>query len=276
MQRLLTAAVTVPLALLLAFGTSDFWFFMAVVAIVGWGAVELVTLVQRSAPDAPLAMLPALVILLAAAAWVHETRGGTPTEIGDFALIGSLAALSLGISTLILFARTPLEQVLPALGGFGFGLPYLVLPIVCLTRLKMLDPWVLLLLFAIVWLGDTAAYYVGSRWGRRTLAPTVSPNKTWEGALAGFVTGLLATAIWSQWRHGELDPTLIGLGGITALAAQVGDLVESMLKRGAGVKDSGALLPGHGGVLDRLDALLFAAPTLQVGLMWLGTELVGR
>jgi hypothetical protein len=94
------------------------------------------------------------------------------------------------------------------------------------------------------------------------LAPAVSPNKSWEGAIAGLATSLAATAIWSQLRLGHVDAVLLAIGGATAVASQLGDLVESLLKRGFGVKDSGALLPGHGGFWDRMDAMLFAAPTL--------------
>ena len=126
------------------------------------------------------------------------------------------------------------------------------------------------LLLAIVWLGDSGAYYIGKTWGRHKLAPRVSPNKTWEGSIASTAAGLLAAAVWSYWRLGEVDGWILLLAGLVSIAAQIGDLVESLLKRGAGVKDSGQILPGHGGMLDRMDALLFAAP-----VMWLGVELLG-
>jgi phosphatidate cytidylyltransferase len=129
---------------------------------------------------------------------------------------------------------------------------------------------VLVLLLAIVWLGDTAAYAVGSRWGRRRLAPVLSPKKTWEGAAAGLAASLAGAAAWCGWRLGEPSAAVVAIGLVTAVAAQAGDLVESMLKRAAGVKDSGQLLPGHGGVLDRLDALLLAAPALLLGLWLIG------
>ena len=104
------------------------------------------------------------------------------------------------------------------------------------------------------------------------MAPVVSPNKSWEGAVAGLVVAVLATAAWSWWRLDRLSWPLIALGAVTAVAAQMGDLVESLIKRGAGVKDSGNLFPGHGGVLDRMDALMFAAPVWLLGLWLVGKE----
>jgi phosphatidate cytidylyltransferase len=126
----------------------------------------------------------------------------------------------------------------------------------------------------VVWAGDIAALYVGRAWGRHKLAPTLSPNKTWEGAIGSVLGslvvagGLLAlSAQLANWNivrlsfHGEIWYWLV-LAVIVNGAAQVGDLAESALKRSVGVKDSGAILPGHGGILDRIDALLLAAPVM--------------
>jgi phosphatidate cytidylyltransferase len=138
---------------------------------------------------------------------------------------------------------------------------------------------VVFLLFA-VWAGDIAALYVGRAWGRHKMAPTLSPNKTWEGALGSVVGSLLVTggllglahlfaAQWDKvWLSYPEDLNYwLTLAFVVNGAAQVGDLVESALKRSAGVKDSGSLLPGHGGVLDRIDALLIAAPVLWYALV---------
>ena len=123
---------------------------------------------------------------------------------------------------------------------------------------------------AIVAVNDSAAFYVGRRFGRRKLSPHVSPNKSWEGSAAGVAGAVAATAVWSRLVLETWEPRLVLLGVLVAVAGQCGDLVESMLKRGAGVKDSGTLLPGHGGVLDRVDAFLFAAPVLLLGLHGFG------
>ena len=135
-------------------------------------------------------------------------------------------------------------------------------------------PTLLLFLMLVVWTGDIAALYAGRSLGRRKLAPALSPNKTVEGAVASLVGSVLIAAALAAvcnavGRHGStvlhisqpLWQTLL-LAVLVNLAAQIGDLLESALKRGAGIKDSGSLLPGHGGILDRIDALLVAAPVL--------------
>jgi phosphatidate cytidylyltransferase len=265
MQRLLTAAVTVPLALAAVFYLPSVWFFIVVAIVFGWAAAEFVRIARFWAPGAPIEAMVALVllsaILLADLIPLYSDRLAPELELFAGALLASV-----GIGSLVLLAKTPLPEVFPALGAFAFGVPYFALPIASLYHIQRLDPWWLFLLMAIVWLGDTAAFYAGSRIGRNKLAPTVSPNKTWEGAVAGFATGLAATVAWSLWRLGEVDGRLLLIGAATAVAAQLGDLVESMIKRGAGVKDSGDLLPGHGGMLDRMDAMLFAGPVFLFGL----------
>lgn len=124
----------------------------------------------------------------------------------------------------------------------------------------------LLFLLAVVWAGDVAALYVGKLFGRHRMAPRVSPKKTWEGAAGSFaIAGLIGLGFGFWFQHQPLRFLLLGFA--INVAAQFGDLVESLLKRAAGAKDSGALLPGHGGVLDRIDAMLFAAPVLWFYLL---------
>ena len=117
---------------------------------------------------------------------------------------------------------------------------------------------------------DIAQYYTGRLAGRRPLAPTISPRKTVEGALGGLVFGALVLAIVGAWWLPRVPIALRALVGVTIVALGItGDLFESMLKRSAGVKDSSALIPGHGGVLDRIDALLFAAPVYYIVLQYI-------
>ena len=127
-----------------------------------------------------------------------------------------------------------------------------------------------LLLIATVAVSDTAQYYSGRTMGKRLLAPVISPKKTVEGALGGFVGGALVLAVAGIWWLSSIPVALRALLGATIVALGIaGDLFESMLKRSAGVKDSSTLIPGHGGVLDRIDALLFAAPFYYIVLKYL-------
>ncbi len=143
-----------------------------------------------------------------------------------------------------------------------------------LLWLKAADPHLLLGLLLLVWLADTAAYFAGRRWGRRRLAPRVSPGKTWVGVGGALVAAPLV-ALPLGLAKGYSTPVLMvfsALCVVTVAASVVGDLFESQLKRHAGVKDSGTILPGHGGVLDRVDSLTAAAPLFYWGMILLGTR----
>jgi len=186
---------------------------------------------------------------------------------------------------LILFIRcgfrSPLDRVLPVTAAGVFGLLYIGYPFTLLPMLWMREDGTALLIFLMVavWSGDIAALYVGRAFGKKKLAPRLSPGKTWVGSVASICASVLAvyailaldillTRRGSTLLHisGPIWITLI-LAAILNVAAQLGDLLESALKRAAGVKDSGNLLPGHGGILDRIDALLFAAPVLWFALL---------
>lgn len=265
MKRILTALIAAPLALAAVFYLPRPWFFVALTVVMEFAVLEYAQLTERLAPGGPSKMLlllvPAAALALTPELW-SPTGGPAPMLLMSLVFL----VLSVGCGSLVLLFRTPVEQGMVALGALAFGIPYLALPLASLHRLQQLDPWLLVLLLAIVWLGDTAAYYCGRAWGRHKMAPRVSPNKTWEGAVASLLAAVVAAASWSALRLGQMEFELLGLAAVTSLAAQLGDLVESLIKRNAGVKDSGSLLPGHGGMLDRLDALLFAAPTLLLGL----------
>ncbi len=165
--------------------------------------------------------------------------------------------------------RTVLPTSPVALGILGW---LVLVPLwLSLLWLKAADPHLLLGLLALVWLADTAAYFCGRRWGRRRLAPRVSPGKTWAGVLGALAAAPLV-AVPLGLAKGYSAPLLMifcGLCVVTVLASVVGDLFESQLKRHAGVKDSGTILPGHGGVLDRVDSLTAAAPLFYWGMILL-------
>ena len=212
-----------------------------------------------------------------------------------FAGLPAITLLSPLIFLLLGLRRDPLSQALPSAAASYLLLPYVAFTLGVLVVLQPVANGALYLLFLmlLVWCGDIAAYYVGRAMGKHKLAPRISPGKTWEGA-AGSVVGAVVLGVLLFHYLGPIASAfarvhLLSVGaGIPAavapwlfphtpvwfvvlfavcvnVAAQLGDLVESALKRGAGVKDSGALLPGHGGVLDRIDALLFALP---VGLIF--------
>ncbi len=129
--------------------------------------------------------------------------------------------------------------------------------------------WLVFALWLIVWFSDTAAYMVGRTWGRKKIIPAVSPNKTWEGTIAGFMSaGLTSMALsWILPSLGWTVSYAVMVGLLIGIAAFLGDLAESRLKRGAGIKDSGTTLPGHGGILDRFDSIIFCVPVLYYILM---------
>jgi phosphatidate cytidylyltransferase len=155
------------------------------------------------------------------------------------------------------------------------GLPVLVPAFVALARLQVTSqgfargPVIVLWLVLLVICADIGAYFAGRRWGKRKLAPRVSPGKTWEGALGGLV--LTALVAWGGAAYFGLPalPTVI-FGAVVGVFSIIGDLTESMFKRAAGLKDSGALLPGHGGLLDRIDSVTAAAPLYALGLFGAG------
>ncbi|MFQ5944881.1 MAG: phosphatidate cytidylyltransferase [Anaerolineae bacterium] len=124
-----------------------------------------------------------------------------------------------------------------------------------------------LLAFTITWANDTAAYLVGRVWGRRPLAASISPNKTWEGTVGGWIFSVLAAVVWGGILGLSIPPVIV-LGALVGPVATGGDLVVSHLKRRAGVKDTSRLIPGHGGALDRIDSLLFTVPLVYYWLLW--------
>jgi phosphatidate cytidylyltransferase len=170
----------------------------------------------------------------------------------------------LGVVAITLATKRPLVEALPAAGISASGLLLVAFPLSYTIRLHALGregPLLLLFVLVLIWASDTVAYFVGRAIGKHPFSPHLSPKKTWEGSIAGFVGSLLAALAFARWLSVPL-PVLLGAAIVGNIAGQAGDLVESAYKRSAGVKDSGALLPGHGGVLDRIDALILAIPVV--------------
>ena len=271
MKRVFTAAVLIPSALVLVFLTPQFqWVFTLAVALVaalaGW---EFMGLADRGGAKPPrVAMLLALGALFAAN---FEWPDWTPVIFGLLCLF------------LIVYCtfRSPVERMIADVSSSVFCMVYVGYMLLSLPALhaEANGPSLVTFLLCVIWAGDTAAYYVGRRWGKHKLAPTISPNKTWEGSLGSMAGsllvayGLIELAALLQAHDSVVlsypDDLLFWmiLAAVINLAGQVGDLAESALKRSVDVKDSGSLLPGHGGVLDRIDAMLLAAPALWYALV---------
>lgn len=269
MKRVLTAIVLIPLVLALVL-KGPYWLIALVVGLVAEFALwEYLNLADSSGiKTARVACFIAVAFLFLAAFWRPE-------------LLASLAgAITLALLIVCAF-RSPLDRALADAAFSVFGVLYIGLSLTTLPLLSQWDngPSLLIFLLFVIWAGDTTALYIGRTWGRRKLAPAISPGKSWEGSIASMggsliVTGLLLWLSVFLQTHGIIILSYPGtvihwliLAVIINVAAQVGDLIESAIKRGAGVKDSGALLPGHGGMLDRIDALLLAAPILWYALI---------
>ena len=234
-----------------------------------------------------------LLILAATLMAAHEMAGllesaGCPMNrktvlaaslllLGGSVLAG-VDGLSAGLAAggfLVLVSSIVEGSVKGAIGRSSSGVFVLFLPVWSLAHLVLFlstseERMGLLFLLLCVWVSDTAAYYVGTAFDRRKLAPSISPNKTVAGAVAG-ILGAVVTALLFRWFslvHWPF-PFVVFSGLFLSLLGQAGDLAESLVKRNAGVKDSGTLIPGHGGVLDRVDALLFTVPLFYYALLLL-------
>jgi phosphatidate cytidylyltransferase len=277
MKRILTATVLILAVFALIF-FGQLWMITLFSAIVAeLAAYEYLKLAAVGAESHGLKLrIPVWWMALGTALAFVVTLPNFPVE----AQLPVLSAL-----TLALFAwngfRSPLIQVLPDTAQGLFGLIYIAYPLTLIPLLwKQEDgPALVLFLMVCVWAGDIAALYIGRAFGKRKLAPRLSPGKTWLGSIASIAGSMLAASLVifiadTLTAHGNtllhiaepLWQSLL-LAAILNIAAQLGDLLESAIKRGAGVKDSGTMLPGHGGILDRIDALLLAAPVLWFALL---------
>ncbi len=230
-----------------------------------------------------------LFLLLAASA-----AGETPqlSTLKFVVGMGFACAIAPFIFLTITMRRAQMSTAYPAAAASAFAFAYIALPMAMLVQLRqqIAGAFWLLYLLLVVWAGDILAYFVGRSLGRHLMAPRISPKKTWEGAAASVAASLLVGSLLFSYAL-QISSSLLRVGLIERrdglfglekpewlpivlltiavnIAAQLGDLVESLIKRGAGVKDSGTILPGHGGMLDRIDALLFAAPVLWYYAAW--------
>lgn len=269
-QRIITALILAPLAVWGIFGlaTPGFsWFIGAVVVLAAWEWANLSgwqAQWQRIAYGALVAGLLAL------------SQGVTPELILIPALIWWLVAFGLVISypeSAGLWRNSWVRALMGLLILIPTwnGLVILHQSVLADSR-GIAGVWVILYVFCVVWLADIGAYFAGRAWGRKKLAPKVSPGKSWAGVYGGLaaVTLLaLAVGLWLDWEGLRLLG-FIGLTLATAMVSVVGDLCESMVKRYRGLKDSSQLLPGHGGILDRVDSITAAVPVFTMLALWSG------
>ena len=178
-------------------------------------------------------------------------------------IVPTLLATLVGIISVPLLSRSPLEQSLRDGAMTLFGVLYLGLTLgpLSMTRLLPLGEWLIFFLLLVTWASDTGAYVVGTLYGRHRLAPTISPKKTVEGLVGGLIGAIMVAYAARWWFLPELSGLdCLVLATLLTITGLWGDLTESAMKRSVGIKDSGGILPGHGGMLDRLDSLLFSAP----------------
>jgi len=250
MKRVVTALFLVPIAVYSAL-FAPWWLFVAVIALVALLCFHEYALITQS--FAPLGYVAGLLILIAPQ---HETV--------LLIMLSTLAAMCLTLT------GGDLGQAFVRTCALVLGIIYIFGAWKTGILLHDMNPNWLMFGLLVNWVGDTGAYYVGRKFGRHKLAPMVSPGKSWEGAAASVVTGVAFGVIYLPLT---IKGTSLAAAGVLALAAniagQVGDLAESAIKRGAGVKDSGTILPGHGGLLDRVDSTLFALPVLYSVLTFL-------
>jgi len=260
MTRVLSGAVLIAVAVGVVWFAPDSVFQLFAAVLVALSVRELVALARAS--DLHVAGVPVLVSALLTAGVV----GMQSSYALEVALMAALVAIGLGALGSWRGGANALATVSAAL----FPSMYVGLPIGALVAVRTFaGPQVLFLLMLTVMVSDTAQYYSGRALGKHPLAPALSPKKTVEGAIGGFVFGAMILTVVGAWWLADVPTLFRALLGVAVVALGIaGDLFESMLKRSAGVKDSSALIPGHGGVLDRIDALLFAAPIYYVVLKY--------
>jgi phosphatidate cytidylyltransferase len=251
MTRVLSALLLIPLVLgvvwfLPPVGTLALALVAAVLAVVEYAAIAGALGIQ----------VPRLLSVAAAiAGCVAVGNGALPLET-----VALAAVLVTGVAAVA--AGQPGPGVLPSVASALFALAYIGLPLGALAATRVIGGReAVLLLMATIVISDSAQYYTGRAFGRTPLAPSISPKKTREGAIGGVVFGTLAMVVGARFVFPSTSPAVVAVAGLAVvLLGIVGDLFESLLKRSAGVKDSSALIPGHGGILDRIDSWLFAGP----------------
>ncbi|MGI5824889.1 MAG: phosphatidate cytidylyltransferase [Bacillota bacterium] len=246
-KRVISACVFVPLLLVLMWLGGWFWY-GGVLVIIALGLKEYCSLLEIKGIKLPLGIMLMSAVLTLSLQYFAD---------------GALGSLALLISVFALIVWVLMKEV--EFGSLAYGVAGMVLiawPLSALLGIWHIDQsWKLVLMtFIIPWLTDTGAYFVGSAIGKHKMAPDISPNKSWEGAVGGLIIGVLAVLLYNALILHYPMWLILVIGVVCSFAGQLGDLMESWLKRWVGVKDSGNTIPGHGGILDRFDSMLLVAP----------------
>jgi phosphatidate cytidylyltransferase len=282
-RRIAFAVVAIPVALAVLYAGG--WILVGLLAVLGMlGTRELFDLARRQQvyPLEALGLFGAILFPAAQGTWVLARVAPCPQCPGTGSWIVLLSIWLMGVMVAATRARAPGQRPLAAVAVTVFAPIYAsgLLSFVLLLRHAADAPlsswaglWVAALPLILTWICDTAAMTAGKAIGGPKMAPVVSPNKTWAGAIAGTLAALIAAVAYgplvlSRWDLQLSVVQLAVVGLVVGVMAQVGDVAESLFKREVGVKDSSALIPGHGGVLDRLDSLYFAVPAAAAVYLW--------
>lgn len=292
-KRIVTAVILIPLVLLLVLKAPLYVMAIVAGAVAMLAAAEFLKLVTTYGVQPMSSATLAYVALFFVCITIASSKS-TPlveTSAMMYFICGATALASFLFLT-VGMQRADLRSGYPAAAASTFAFAYIAIPMALLVGIRQQPAGAIYVIYTllVVWAGDIFAYFVGKGVGRNRMSPRISPNKTWEGAIASVVASVLIGTLWIRHapgvsafflQNGLIQPrdgmfglqqppllSIVVLSSIVNLAAQLGDLVESLIKRGAGVKDSGAILPGHGGMLDRIDAMLFAVPVVWVWNTW--------
>jgi phosphatidate cytidylyltransferase len=276
--RVATAAILIP-AVIAAIWWAPTWLVAALAAIVAVFALrEFFALGERMGFRAYGVWVCLTALGIFAQQW-NASQAASIERLGDLLYQARIPRVSLelilvlfvlGMAIIVLGSRRALAEAFSSVSVSAAGLVIIVIPFSAVVRLHGVDVvgrQLLLFTLVVVWVGDSAAYFVGRSIGRLKMSPHLSPNKTWEGAAANFLGSLLVAAVFGYWM--KIEPAhMLAMAALGSIAGQIGDLFESAFKRSAGTKDSGTILPGHGGMLDRIDALILAAPAVWYYFEW--------